>query len=67
MDPKIGTKTRKMEPTMDNFFVTLFVIFGVRFGSMLGTFLELKSAMMRQDGPKKDLKSLKVLKSSICE
>ena len=41
-----------------------FLIFGLRFASMLGAILELNRAMMRQDGPKKDFKSLKVPKSS---
>ena len=34
---------------------------------MSGAILELKSAMMRQDGTKKDLMSFKVAKSSICK
>ena len=49
----------------DSFSVFSFFIFGLRFGSILGA--ELKSAMMRQDGLKKDIKSLKVPKSNICK
>ena len=47
--------------------VKFLLIFRLRLGSVLGAILELKSAMMRQDGPKKDLMSFKVPKSSICK
>ena len=52
---------------MDTFFDICFMILGFRFESILGPILELKSAMMRQDGSKKELTSLKVPKSSICK
>ena len=67
MDPNVVKKLLKMELKSEPTFGHVFLIFGLRFGSILGAILKLKRAMMCQDGPKKDLKSLKVPKSSICK
>ena len=48
-------------------FETCFLNFGQRFRSILGAILGLKRVMKRQDGPKKDLKSLKVPKNNMCK
>ena len=67
MDPKIGPKTAKygikkwthVWICFSDFWAPFWVHFGSHFGA--------KEAMMRQDGPKKDLKSFKVPKSSNCK
>ena len=67
MDLKIGPTIAKHGVNKLTHFWTCFsdvwAPFWVHFGSHFGA----KEAMMRQDGPKKDLKSFKVPKSSICK
>ena len=64
--PTLVPKLLKMESKSGHIFKYLFLICGLRVGSMFGAILDLERAMMCQDGPKKDLKSLKVPKSSNC-
>ena len=67
LDPKIGLTIAKNGVKKWTHFRTCFSdfrsLFWVHFGSHFG----VKEAMMRQDGLKKDFKSLKVLKSSNCK
>ena len=67
MDPKVGLQIVKNGVKKLTNFWTCFsdfeALFWVHFGSHFGG----KEAMMRHDGPKKDLKSLKVPKSSNCK
>ena len=67
MDPQISEKSAKTGvkqfPHFWTFFFDCWGPFWVHFGSHFGA----KEAMMCQDGPKKDLKSLKVPKSSNCK
>ena len=67
LTPQLLHKLLKMELKRDPIFGHAFLIFGLRFGSILGGHFGSKAAMMRQDGPKKDLKNPKVPKSSNCK
>ena len=67
LDPKIGPNIIKNGVKKLTHFWTCFSDFQDPFWVHFGSYFGVKEAMMRQDGPKKDLKSLKVRKSNHCK
>ena len=71
LEPKIGPtlaqKLLKVRFKSRPFFKHLFSDFWSRFQSILGAILGSERAKKHQDGPEKDVKSLKVPKNSICK
>ena len=67
MDTIIGPTIAKNELEKGTRFWTRFSVFGCPFWVHFGSHFGVKETMMRRAGPKKDLKSLKVPKSSNCK
>ena len=67
MDSKSGSRIGKMGFKVEQFLDDFLFNYRLCFRCILGPILGSKWAKKRQDGPKKDFKSLKVPKSSICK